>query len=80
MIQDVIPGGPAATAGLRGIRRVSGNLANPGDLIIAINGEEVANIADYQRILNKLKAGQQITLKYLRDEEEHEATLKVRVV
>jgi S1-C subfamily serine protease len=80
MIQEVIPGGPAAAANLRGIRRISGNLASPGDVILAINGEEVGGVADFQRIVSQLKPGQQITVKYLRDEEEHEATMKVRAV
>ncbi|HXD87543.1 MAG TPA: trypsin-like peptidase domain-containing protein [Urbifossiella sp.] len=80
MIQDVLPGGPAEKAGLRGIRRGANGHARPGDIIIAINGQTVDNIRDYKQVLSKLKPGQQVKVKYQRDEEEHEATLSVRGV
>jgi len=82
MIAEAIPGGPAAAAGLRGLRpsqEVAGR-AEPGDLIVAINGEDVNNQNDYQRVVSKLKVGQQVTVRYLRDDEEKEATLTVRGV
>jgi S1-C subfamily serine protease len=80
MIAEVVSGGPAAAAGLRGIRpsQAAPGRAEPGDLITAIHGEEIANMNDYQRVVSSLKPGQRVTLRYLRDDEEHEATLTVR--
>lgn len=81
MISEVIPGGPADLAKLRGLRRaLNGAQAGPGDLILAINGEEVGGIADFQRIVAKLKPDQTVRVRFLRDETEREATLTVRGV
>lgn len=81
MVAEVIPGGPADRAGLKGVRKNQlTNRGEPGDLILAVNGEEVAGAEDYQRIVSKLKPGEKVKVRYLRDEEEHEATLTVRGV
>jgi S1-C subfamily serine protease len=81
MIAEVMPGGPADKAGLRGLRRSpNGTLAGAGDLIVAINGEEVNDVADFQRIVAKLKPDQQVTIRYQRDEVERETILTVRGV
>jgi S1-C subfamily serine protease len=81
MVAEVMPGGPAAKAGLRGVRPdPRTGRAQPGDLIVAINGQEINTVADYQRIVGGLKPGDQVTVKYIRDDEEHEATLTVRGV
>jgi S1-C subfamily serine protease len=81
MISEVIPGGPADQARLRGLRRGgNGAPAGPGDVILAINGETVDGIDDFQRIVAKLKPDQSVRVRFLRDEVEREATLVVRGV
>jgi S1-C subfamily serine protease len=81
MIAEVIPGGPADAAKLRGLRRATnGAAAGAGDIILAINGEEVGGVTDFQRIVAKLKPDQTVRIRYLRDETEREATLVVRGV
>jgi S1-C subfamily serine protease len=81
MISEVIPGGPADLAKLRGLRRApNGSAAGPGDIIFAIDGEPVGGIGDYQRIVSKLKPEQSVKVRFLRDETEREATLVVRGV
>jgi S1-C subfamily serine protease len=40
----------------------------------------VGNVDDYQRIVAKLRPGQQVRVRYLRDETERETTLTVRGV
>ncbi|HEY3790042.1 MAG TPA: PDZ domain-containing protein, partial [Urbifossiella sp.] len=80
MVAEVIPGGPAALAKLHGIRRDANGLAQPGDVLLAINGEAIGGVQDFQRIVSKLKIDQKITVRYLRDEVEYETTLTVRGV
>jgi S1-C subfamily serine protease len=81
MIAAVVPGGPAEQAKLRGLRRdPQTGRVEPGDIILAINGEAVGNVDDYQRIVAKLRPGQQVRVRYLRDETERETTLTVRGV
>jgi S1-C subfamily serine protease len=79
MVAEAISGGPAAAAGLRGIRpsQAAPGRAEPGDLIVSINDEEIGNVNDYQRVVSKLKPGQKVTVRYLRDEEESQVTLTV---
>jgi S1-C subfamily serine protease len=81
MIATVVPGGPAGQAKLRGVRRdpQTGRI-EPGDVILAINDETVGSVDDFQQIVAKLHTGQQVKVRYLRDEAEHEATLTVRGV
>ncbi|MCS7021872.1 MAG: trypsin-like peptidase domain-containing protein [Gemmataceae bacterium] len=70
MIAEVVPGGPADKAGLRGIQRNwRTGLSEPGDLILAINGQQVDSIADYERLLRQLKPGQRARLTIERGEQ-----------
>jgi len=81
MISEVIPGGPADVAKLRGLRRAAnGAAAGAGDIILSINGEEVGGVTDFQRIVAKLKPDQSVRIRYLRDETERETTIVVRSV
>lgn len=82
MIAEVIPGGPADQAKLRGLRRNQDTgRAEPGDIILAINGQPVNGVDDFQKIVSGLKPGQQVKVKYLRvegnNETEKEATVTV---
>ena len=81
MVAEVTPGGPAAKAKLRGIRRdQETGRGVPGDLIISVNGEAVNSPDEFQRVVAKLKPGQTVTVSYLRDETEREAKLVVQGV
>jgi S1-C subfamily serine protease len=78
MIEQVIPNGPAAMAGLRGIRiNPRSRDAQPGDLIVAIRGETVDTVEDYERIVRKLKPGEQVEVKFIRDDAEQDVTVTV---
>jgi S1-C subfamily serine protease len=78
MIEQVVPNGPAAKAGLRGVRvNPRTRVAEPGDLIVAIRDEGVDTVEDYERIVRKLKPGEQVTVKFVRDDAEQEVTITV---
>lgn len=81
MIESVMPNGPAARADLRGIQfdAATGH-GVPGDLILAINGEKVNNIADYKRILKSLKISDTAKLHIRRGDREQDAEVLVQGV
>lgn len=55
VLSDATPGGPAATAGLKG-----------GDRIIAIGTTEIGNVQDLMYVLQAAKPGQKTTITYVR--------------
>jgi len=57
-VDGIRPGGPAAGGDMK-----------KGDVIVAINGEEVTNIYDYMHRLKKLELGQMITVDVIRNGE-----------
>ena len=72
MVESMTPNGPAARAGLRGMRvnpRTRG--VEPGDLILAVNGQRVDSVEDYERAVQKLKPGEEATLRIMRQEIEN---------
>ncbi|MDE3202091.1 MAG: trypsin-like peptidase domain-containing protein [Acidobacteriota bacterium] len=79
LIQRVIPGGAAERAGLRGgnERAYVGNtpIMLGGDLIIAIDGQEVTNTQDISTIMDKHHAGDTISITILRGQ--RKMTLKL---
>jgi S1-C subfamily serine protease len=78
MVEQVAPNGPAEKAGLHGMRvNPRTRLAEAGDLIVAMKGEVVDTIEDYERILKKLKPGEQVKVKIVRKDIEEEAVLTV---
>ncbi|MFP4472613.1 MAG: S1C family serine protease [Candidatus Omnitrophota bacterium] len=68
MILETAPGTPAERAGLRStLRSVHGNIRF-GDVIQAVDGQEVSNNDDLLNILQNKSAGEEITLTIRRDE------------
>ncbi len=74
LIQNVIPGGAAERAGLRGGTQKAyvGNvpIMLGGDLIIAMDGREVTDPQDISEIMDKKQAGDPITVTILRGRKE----------
>src|SRR5580698_2941610 len=70
LVQRVLPGGAAEQAGLHGgtQRAYQGNMPVMlgGDLIVAIDGQEVTQPQDLQAAMNSHKAGDQVTLTVFR--------------
>lgn len=63
-IDRVVAGSPAASAGLK-----------PDDLVLDVNGQRVASVGDYNRIVRELPAGQVVILRVKRKNEIIEARL-----
>ncbi len=78
MIEQITPNGSAAKAGLLGVRRnLRSTVVEPGDIIIAMNGQAIDSVDDYERTLRKLHPGDQVIVKIVRKEVEQEMTLTV---
>lgn len=76
MIAEVRPNSAAAKAGLVGFSRDprTGRQV-PGDLIVAIEGEPVNGVRDFDRIMSTLKVQQTIKLAYVRVGQTHEVSV-----
>jgi S1-C subfamily serine protease len=70
LIQRVLPGGAAEHAGLKGgtQRAYQGNtpVMLGGDLIVAVDGQEIANAQDLSAAINAHRAGEQVTVTVFR--------------
>jgi len=81
LIERVNPDGPAAQAGIRGGNRVvrAGlqELRIGGDVLVAINGKEVASQADLNLLLNRAQPGDTVTLTIVRDGKKMNVTVKL---
>jgi 2-alkenal reductase len=74
VIEKVIPDTEAEQAGLEGIDYRRRTL---GDVIVAVEGSPVGNMADFARILQNLEIGQTITLEVRRGETLREVMLAI---
>jgi S1-C subfamily serine protease len=78
MIDRLTKNGPADKAGLKGVvYNNRGAVVAPGDLIVAINGQAVNDVEDYERIVRDLKPGEPAKVKFLRGANEMEVTVTV---
>ena len=81
LIERVDPGGPAAQAGIRGgTRTVLAGLQQlrvGGDVLIAVNGNAVANQGDLSLALNRSRPGDTVTITIIRDGKKMDARVKL---
>lgn len=79
LVEGVVPGGPAEHAGLHGGKQKAylGNTAIfiGGDLIVAIDGDQVTSDQDIQQIMDGHQAGQTVTVTIYRGQ--HRMDVKV---
>ena len=61
LIVKVVPGGPAAKAGLQGTRRDPSGRILMGDVIVAIDGKSIAQGKDFYAALEKYHVGDAVT-------------------
>jgi 2-alkenal reductase len=74
VIDRVVPGSEADRAGLAGIDYRNRIL---GDVIVAVEGEAVANLDDFMRLLQTFDIGQEITVDLRRDDRVRAVEVKI---
>ncbi|MDP8246120.1 MAG: trypsin-like peptidase domain-containing protein [Candidatus Hinthialibacter antarcticus] len=79
MVRRVIEDSPAEAAGLRGARQDDAGKLLLGDVIIAINTVDVLNQDDLFRALDSTAPGDEITMRFVRDGNIYEQTLRLGV-
>jgi 2-alkenal reductase len=81
LLQAVFDGSPAARAGLRGAegRRdyFGQTVGTGGDIILAVDGKQVATMSEFSSLIDGLAVDQEIVLDILRDEEEIKVPLRL---
>jgi S1-C subfamily serine protease len=78
LIQDVVPGGPADDAGLRGGRTTTGEgVAAGGDLIVKVDGKAVKTSDDVADSIADDKPGKRIEIEYFRGDDRRTATVEL---
>jgi 2-alkenal reductase len=84
LISSVVSGGPADDAGLRAgdepIRFQGLDIDAGGDVIVAVNSQEIVSESDLPRLISLLDPGDEVTLEIIRDGEHQdvEVTLEER--
>jgi S1-C subfamily serine protease len=78
LIQTVVPGGPAADAGLRGGRtETTQGVTAGGDLIVKVDGKDVKNSDGVAGAIAGKKPGDKVTVEYYRGNSKKRATVKL---
>jgi S1-C subfamily serine protease len=76
LVQEVVPGGPSAKAGIRGGQSVSPNeIAAGGDLIVELDGRKINSPDDVATAIADNKPGDRVTVKFLRGGKEKSAVV-----
>ena len=70
LVQDVVPGGPAAEAGLEaGGTETAEGLVAGGDIIVSVDGDEVTESLDVAEAIADNEAGDTVEIEYYRGDE-----------
>jgi S1-C subfamily serine protease len=81
LVAEVVDGGPAARAGLRGGGeeiRFQATLVKPGgDLITKVEGESITTERDLSELISQYRPGEQVTLEVYRGKDRREVNLKL---
>jgi S1-C subfamily serine protease len=72
LVLGVVPGGPAAKAGIRATRRTPDGEIELGDLVLAIDGQTLQSGDDLLSAQENRKVGDTVTLLLLRDDKRRE--------
>jgi len=80
VIREVAPEGPAARAGLKGVRSARGGQVLQGDVVTALDGDAVRIVDDLLTILDRHKVGDQVTVEVVREGKSHTVSLTLQAV
>lgn len=84
VIAEVVPGGPADKAGLRGGNRViyvdSTQIIVGGDIITKIDGKPVESMEELRAEVQKRKVGDTVVITYIRDGREYNVRIKLEAM
>ncbi len=80
MIAFVLPGSAAEQVGLRGTMNPRTLSLGHGDLIVGIDGERVSNFDDLYRILDDLRPGAMVEVRFRRQGTEHTVELELQLI
>jgi S1-C subfamily serine protease len=79
LVAEVTEGGPADDAGLESSEQTidfqGQEIEAGGDVIVAVNGEEIVGESDLPRLVSRLDPGDEATLEIIRDGEREEITV-----
>jgi S1-C subfamily serine protease len=79
LVLGVVPGSPAAKAGLQPTQfDRSRTVQRLGDIIIGVDDQSIKSAKDIFTALADHKPGDTVTITYLRDDEEHQAQVKLQ--
>jgi S1-C subfamily serine protease len=71
LIEEVTPDSPADDAGLRGNSTNSSGDTEPGDVIVAIDGQEMQDRIDVSRAVAEHRPGDRVEIEYYRGNDKH---------
>ena len=74
LVVQVESGSSAEKAGLRGVRRIRGEVLL-GDIIVGINGKPIAGLDDLRQEMERFQVGDEVTLKIIRDGQEFQVNV-----
>jgi S1-C subfamily serine protease len=77
LVADVTPGSPADDAGLRGNSTSSSGDTEPGDVIVAINGEEMQSEDDVAQTVAEHRPGDTVRIEYYRGDQKRTASVEL---
>lgn len=66
-LRNVVPGGSAERAGLRGLQETANGGAVLGDIITSIDGEQMDELDDLYRVLDRKQIGETVQVEVFRD-------------
>lgn len=79
LIVRVEVGSSAEKAGIRGVRRIGGELVI-GDIIVGVNGVSISSLDDLRQQLDRYQVGDTVTLKVVRDGKEFQVDILLDAV
>ena len=81
LVSEVVPGGPAASAGIQGATGETTFQGTPvatgGDLIVSVDGEKVVAESDLAELISRKSPGSTVTLEIIRDGERRQVSVEL---